>query len=100
MLLFASINESKQVIIADPSQRGLGFTHAQLFRDSSSVHQVSPNLLLFQIEHHPINVESDESDENGESEIEENDENDEEERDRDEEIHGEPTYWTTITTNG
>ena len=83
MLLFASVKESKQVIIADPSQRGLGFTHAQLFRDLSSVHQVSPNLLLFQIMHDPIN-----------------DERDKEERKREVEIHGRATYWTTITTNG
>ena len=83
MLLFVSAKESKQVIIADPSQRGLGFAHAQLFRDLSSVHQVSPNLLLFQIKQEPI------TDERHWKEIE-----------RDEEIHGKPTYWTTITTNG
>ena len=49
MLLQTAFYESKQTIIVDPSQRGLGFVHAQLLRDLYSVHQVSPSLLLMQI---------------------------------------------------
>ena len=56
MLVQLDLKDSKQVLFANPCQRGLGFVHAQLCKDLSSLHQVSPSLLLMQIKQPTIFV--------------------------------------------